>query len=156
MVPLRLVGEALRCNVQWQDGVVIVEKRAEILPAEDEKEQNETVDVKNKYYMLTIQGDSVATAAQLNDYLQRKEDDVRAMMKRNYPDREFLPFPENIAELYIEIGKKYNIRGDLAFAQALKETGYFQFYGSVQDFQNNFCGLGAEGKKLVAAGPHLK
>ena len=23
MVPLRLVGEALRCNVQWQDGVVI-------------------------------------------------------------------------------------------------------------------------------------
>ena len=24
MVPLRLVGEALRCNVQWQDGVVIV------------------------------------------------------------------------------------------------------------------------------------
>lgn len=145
MVPLRLVGEALRCNVQWQDGVVIVEKRAEILPAEAEKEQNETVDVKNKYYTLTIQGDSVATAAQLNDYLQRKEDDVRAMMKRNYPDREFLPFPENIAELYIEIGKKYNIRGDLAFAQALKETGYFQFYGSVQDFQNNFCGLGASG-----------
>ena len=44
--------------------------------------------------------------------------------------------------LYIEIGKKYNIRGDLAFAQALKETGYFQFYGSVQDFQNNFCSAG--------------
>ena len=67
------------------------------------------------------------------------------MMERNYPEQGFTPFPDNIAELYIEIGKKYHIRGDLAFAQALKETGYFQFYGSVQAFQNNFCGLGASG-----------
>lgn len=27
MVPLRLVGEALDCDVQWQDGVVIVSQR---------------------------------------------------------------------------------------------------------------------------------
>ena len=31
------------------------------------------------------------------------------------------------------------------YAEALKETGCFQFYGSVKDFQNNFCGLGASG-----------
>lgn len=145
MIPLRLVGEALHCEVLWQDGVVIVteiaqpvvEPEAPVTAAPQTGEQN--------YYDLTIQGPSIATAAQLNAYLDRKEDDIRAMMERNYPEQGFTPFPKNIAELYIEIGEKYNIRGDLAFAQALKETGYFQFYGSVQAFQNNFCGLGASG-----------
>lgn len=145
MIPLRLVGEALHCEVLWQDGVVIVTEIVQpVVPAEPE-ETTEQQSAEQRYYDLTIQGANVATAAQLNAYLDRKEADVRAMMERNYPEQGFTPFPDNIAELYIEIGKKYHIRGDLAFAQALKETGYFQFYGSVQAFQNNFCGLGASG-----------
>ena len=145
MIPLRLVGEALHCEVLWQDGVVIVtEIVPPVVPVEPEK-TTEQQSAEQRYYDLTIQGANVATAAQLNAYLDRKEADVRAMMERNYPEQGFTPFPDNIAELYIEIGKKYHIRGDLAFAQALKETGYFQFYGSVQAFQNNFCGLGASG-----------
>ena len=145
MIPLRLVGEALHCEVLWQDGVVIVTEIVQpVVPAEPE-ETTEQQSAEQRYYDLTIQGTNVATAAQLNAYLDRKEADIRAMMERNYPEQGFTPFPDNIAELYIEIGKKYHIRGDLAFAQALKETGYFQFYGSVQAFQNNFCGLGASG-----------
>lgn len=97
------------------------------------------------YYGISIQGESVATAAQLEAYLYSKADYVRDMMAKRYPNHTFIGYPENIAELYIEIGKKYNIRGDLAFAQAVKETGYFQFYGIVQPDQNNFCGLGATG-----------
>lgn len=149
MIPLRVVGESLNCDVVWQDSVVIVNERQPepVIPATSkEEEQNNEVDhAENPYYDLTIQGDNIATAAQLNAYLKRKEPDIRLMMERNYPDREFIPFSEDISELYISIGKKYHIRGDLAFAQALKETGYFQFYGSVQSFQNNFCGLGASG-----------
>lgn len=145
MIPLRLVGEALHCEVLWQDGVVIVTEivqPAAVMEPEDTTEQQSE---EQRYYDLTIQGSNIATAAQLNAYLDKKEADIRAMMERNYPEQGFTPFPDNIAELYIEIGKKYHIRGDLAFAQALKETGYFQFYGSVQAFQNNFCGLGASG-----------
>ena len=146
MVPLRLVGEALACDVQWQDGVVIVSQRpAEpVVPSDNTGETQEDAEA-HQYDSLTIQGEHIATAEQLNAYLEQKEPDIRAMMERNYPDIGFTPFPEGIAELYISIGEKYNIRGDLAFAQALKETGYFQFYGSVKAFQNNFCGLGASG-----------
>lgn len=145
MVPLRLVGEALHCDVQWMDGVVIVEKIPEVtVPTEENNESyNDREDA--GYYDLTIQGSNIATAAQLNALLEEKEPAIRKMMETQYPELGFTPFPDDIAELYLEIGAKYNIRGDLAFAQALKETGYFQFYGRVQAFQNNFCGLGASG-----------
>ena len=111
----------------------------------DKSNHNELTDAAPWYYSISIQGENVATAEQLEAYLYSKTDYVQNMMAKRYPDRVFIGYPENIAELYIEIGKKYNIRGDLAFAQAVKETGFFQFYGIVQPNQNNFCGLGATG-----------
>ena len=111
----------------------------------DKSNHNELTDAAPWYYSISIQGKNVATAEQLEAYLYSKTDYVQNMMAKRYPDRVFIGYPENIAELYIEIGKKYNIRGDLAFAQAVKETGFFQFYGIVQPDQNNFCGLGATG-----------
>lgn len=111
----------------------------------DKSNHNELTDAVPWYYSISIQGENVATAEQLEAYLYSKTDYVQNMMAKRYPDRVFIGYPENIAELYIEIGKKYNIRGDLAFAQAVKETGFFQFYGIVQPDQNNFCGLGATG-----------
>ncbi|MBO5139385.1 MAG: glucosaminidase domain-containing protein, partial [Peptococcaceae bacterium] len=111
----------------------------------DKSNQNELTDAAPWYHSISIQGENVATAEQLEAYLYSKTDYVQNMMAKRYPDRVFIGYPENIAELYIEIGKKYNIRGDLAFAQAVKETGFFQFYGIVQPDQNNFCGLGATG-----------
>ncbi|MBU9713299.1 N-acetylmuramoyl-L-alanine amidase [Evansella tamaricis] len=48
-----------------------------------------------------------------------------------------------LGELYVEISMKYGIRGDVAFAQALLETGNFRFGGRVDKSQNNFGGLGA-------------
>ena len=111
----------------------------------DKSNHNELTDAAPWYHSISIQGENVATAEQLEAYLYSKTDYVQNMMAKRYPDRVFIGYPENIAELYIEIGKKYNIRGDLAFAQAVKETGFFQFYGIVQPDQNNFCGLGATG-----------
>jgi len=111
----------------------------------DKSNHNELTDAAPWYHSISIQGENVATAEQLEAYLYSKTDYVQNMMAKRYPDRVFIGYPENIAELYIEIGKKYNIRGDLAFAQAVKETGFFQFYGIVQPNQNNFCGLGATG-----------
>lgn len=50
----------------------------------------------HQYDSLTIQGEHIATAEQLNAYLEQKEPDIRAMMERNYPDIGFTPFPEGI------------------------------------------------------------
>jgi N-acetylmuramoyl-L-alanine amidase len=61
------------------------------------------------------------------------------------------PQAPNYSRLYINIGLKYGVRGDLAFAQAMKETGYWRFGGSVKASQNNFAGLGAVNKETGGA-----
>lgn len=77
--------------------------------------------------------------------------------------------PEELIGYYLTIGEKYGIRGDIAYLQAVKETGWFKFnrpnsylayvdgewvrvyeprpeglYVTPED--NNFCGLGVTGK----------
>ncbi|WP_158289668.1 glucosaminidase domain-containing protein [Paenibacillus flagellatus] len=82
-----------------------------------------TVDGSGKTPIL---GASVANAFQMGEYLRRIN-----------------PAAPNYASLYLEIGASYGVRGDLAFAQSLKETGFWRFGGSVRAEQNNFAGLGA-------------
>ncbi|WP_031517835.1 stalk domain-containing protein [Desulfofalx alkaliphila] len=100
---------------------------------------------------LTIKGAPLVTAEQLNDWLRKETPRIRAKMQEM--GREFIPIPDYLAELYIEIGKEYGIRGDLAFCQAVKETHYFQFTGDVKPYQNNFCGLWATGSPCSGAEP---
>jgi N-acetylmuramoyl-L-alanine amidase len=75
-----------------------------------------------------ILGTPVLTAAQLDTFVKKVN-----------------PNAPSVAEYYVTIGKQYGIRGDIAFLQAVKETGYFRFGGDVKASQNNFCGLGAVG-----------
>lgn len=163
MVPVRLVMESLNCDVIWMDGLVIVKEKEPVVEIQKpitpvvevestEEAQEESVE-HHWYDTLTIQGKNILTADELNAYLKAKEPEVRRRMEKSYPEKGFTPYPENIAELYIQIGQKYNIRGDLAFAQAVKETGYFQFTGDVQPWQNNYCGLWATGQPLTGEEP---
>ena len=50
---------------------------------------------------------------------------------------------EQLAEMFIEEGEADGVRGDVAFAQSLHETGYFKFGGIVLPTQNNYAGIGA-------------
>lgn len=50
-----------------------------------------------------------------------------------------------IAKFYISEGAAEGVRGDIAFCQALIETGVFRYGNDVKWDQNNFCGLGATG-----------
>ena len=70
-------------------------------------------------------------------------DQMRKFLKQRHPkiNNKYLLLPE----IYISEGAKEGIRGDLAFAQALHETGFFKFGGDVLPQQNNFAGLGATG-----------
>lgn len=50
---------------------------------------------------------------------------------------------ESLAQMYIEEGTYEGVRGDVAAAQAMLETGNLTFAGSaVTPDQNNFCGMG--------------
>ncbi|WXJ82890.1 hypothetical protein MHLNE_22610 [Moorella humiferrea] len=97
---------------------------------------------------LTIMGKAVLTADQLKAWMARETPRIAEKMRREY-GREMLPIPIELVDLYLKIGAEYGIRGDLAFAQAVKETGYFQFTGGVKPEQNNYCGLWATSQPLT-------
>ena len=48
-----------------------------------------------------------------------------------------------MAQHYVEEGAAENVTGDIAFAQAIVETGWFRFTGTVPASANNFAGIGA-------------
>ncbi len=52
---------------------------------------------------------------------------------------------DQLADLYVSEGNRYNVRGDIAFAQSIVETAWFNFpdYGQVRTTDNNFSGIGA-------------
>lgn len=56
---------------------------------------------------------------------------------------------ERLAQLYIEEGLFEGVRGDIAAAQAMVETGNLTFEGSAVTFeQYNFCGLGVTSRGM--------
>ncbi len=164
MVPLRVIGEALSCDVIWENGLVIVSETnvvkteeisppsATVITASRQPQENVENTISNRYE-LSIFGSPIATKEQIQAFLNEREQFIRTNLILSKSEKSFIPYPDHIIDLYLEIGAKYNIRGDLALAQALKETGYFQFGGSVEPFQNNYCGLGATGTPLLGNEP---
>ena len=47
--------------------------------------------------------------------------------------------------MFVTEGNRYNVRGDIAFAQSIVETAWFNYpdYGQVRPIDNNFSGIGA-------------
>ena len=56
-----------------------------------------------------------------------------------------------IVDLYWEEAEREGIRPDMALSQALLETGFFNFGGTVEPWQHNFCGLGTIGNGVQGA-----
>lgn len=171
MIPLRVIAEKLNCDVLFDRGEVTLLTHKKDNPKEDTKDEsidgfigdlienkpNNTIPNDNivdstpkeepkeesKIEKITIKGPAIATSAQLKQMAERE-----AARLKKARGSGFIPFPD-VIDLYLEIGEEYGIRGDLAYAQALKETGYFQFGNEVQPYQNNYCGLWATGSVLT-------
>lgn len=122
MVPIRAISEGIGLNVEW-DG------------------PNYRVLITNP--AVSVSGTGGVTSVTIPGILgtsQASQTELLDLMIRNNPDA-----PRELPELYLRIGAEYGIRGDLAFCQAAKETGWWKFGGLVQPFQNNYCGLSATG-----------
>jgi hypothetical protein len=65
--------------------------------------------------------------------------------KMNQYVRTLNPNAPLLGNFYKTLGEYYEIRGDVAFAQAMLETNYFRYTGDVRNGQNNFAGIGATG-----------
>lgn len=81
-----------------------------------------------------IMGKSIVTAEKMVAFVKAKSPDAQDI--------------EEIAKQFLEVGEKYDIRGDIAFCQSIIETGWFKFDGgtAVTPDQHNYCGLGVVSK----------
>lgn len=102
----------------------------------DNDDFTQTVDVPQTLstYDTSIIGTPIATQQQCVKYLLR-----------NNPRPNLKVSAEEIVAYYYEEGRREGIRPDVAFCQALKETGFFRYGGDVVPEQNNYCGLGTTG-----------
>lgn len=102
--------------------------------AEQPKRRREKVDYKLLPVDLdneNILGGPMATESQCVNYL----------LKIN-PEPNISVTPEELVSYYYEEATREGVRPDVAFAQALHETGNFSYGGTVTPDQNNYCGLG--------------
>ena len=85
-----------------------------------------------------IMGKSTLTAQQMAVFVKKKN-----------PNNQLKGISvEELAETYLEEGKIEGVKGDVAFAQALKETGYFTYGGDVKPDQHNYAGIGTTHKGI--------
>lgn len=89
---------------------------------------------------MTIFGEPIAT----------KEQCVEHLVRRN-PFPLLTVSPKQLVDYFYEEASLEGIRPDIAFAQALHETGYFRYGGDVIALQNNYSGLGTTGGGVKGA-----
>lgn len=77
--------------------------------------------------LVSIMGESALTAEELSLWFFSVKQTLQ-VGENNIPE---------LAEAYITEGESLGVRGDVAFIQAVIETGYFQYTG-----KNNFAGIG--------------
>jgi hypothetical protein len=87
---------------------------------------------------VPVLGQSRLTAAQLVAYYQSHD-------PGSLPYRASGASLDQLAQMFVDEGNRYNVRGDIAFAQSIIETAWFNFpdYGMVRTYNNNFAGIGA-------------
>ena len=82
--------------------------------------------------------------------LASQEQCVKYLLSVN-PRPDISVSPQELVSYYYEEGAREGIRPDVAFAQALKETGFFRYGGTVTADQNNYCGLGTTSSEVKGA-----
>lgn len=96
--------------------------------------------VKKVCVKYVISGSSKITAKKLVSYFKK--------FGKKYPKhykKTDAPTITKFCEMYVEEAKAEGIKPEVAFAQAMLETGWLRYGGDVKIGQHNFAGLGATG-----------
>lgn len=114
----------------------VSDKIANILKEQNKKTQQKPIN----YGSEAILGTAIVSQEQCVKYLLE-----------NNPNPKISVSADELVRYYYEEASKEGIRPDAAFAQALKETGYFNYGGTVTPDQNNYCGLGTTSATVKGA-----
>lgn len=151
-IPLKVVSDALGAQITWNNmtkKVTVLGKKNQVTTSQTTSNTTSSAPIQSTPVQEgktpAILSKSSVSLEQINKYLDKKEKEMQASAKKT--GKTFVPFPQDIGQLYYTIGQKYGIAGEYALAQAMLETGNFQFGNEVKPEQNNYCGLGAIGRK---------
>lgn len=155
-LPVKVEKQIVKPEAPAQNKKVVVKKESNIpkqkVASQNKKElpKPKVVPVKKEYFRgmelpdnykaISIFGSSVATKGQAVNLIKANGGNVKLDCS-----------VEEIVNLYWVEAEREGVRPDIALAQALVETGYFGYGGTVKPKQNNFCGLGTTGKKVKGA-----
>ena len=155
-LPVKVEKQIVKPEAPAQNKKVVVKKESNIpkqkVASQNKKElpKPKVTPVKKEYFRgmelpanyksISIFGSSVATKGQAVNLIKANGGNVKLDCS-----------VEEIVNLYWVEAEREGVRPDIALAQALVETGYFGYGGTVKPKQNNFCGLGTTGKKVKGA-----
>lgn len=93
------------------------------------------------HYFFVPRTNSASDTSIIGTPLASQSQCVKYLLNNN-PHPNLSVSAEELVSYYYTEGTREGIRPDVAFAQALKETGFFRYGGTVTPDQNNYCGLG--------------
>jgi len=91
------------------------------------------------FVRVPIMGTPRLTAGQLAAWFNGRQPVLPGTYRATVP-------VETLIVYYLEEGAAEGVTGDVAFVQAVVETGWFRFAGLVGPADNNFAGIGATGR----------
>lgn len=97
--------------------------------------------------LYTIMGEGSASARQMVAYFTS----VNAKYPASVYKSKGAPTIETFARIFVEEAQAEGVKAEIVFCQAMKETGWLKFGGSVKPDQCNFAGLGATGGSTSGA-----
>ena len=97
--------------------------------------------------LYSIMGESSASAKQMVAYFTS----VDARDPESVYESKGAPTIDAFAQIVVEEAQAEGVKAEIVFCQAMKETGWLRFGGSVKPDQCNFAGLGATGGSVSGA-----
>ena len=97
--------------------------------------------------LYSIMGESSASAKQMVAYFTS----VDARYPESVYESKGAPTIDAFAQIVVEEAQAEGVKAEIVFCQAMKETGWLRFGGSVKPDQCNFAGLGATGGSVSGA-----
>jgi len=125
----------LSLTVEDDDGALSSKVTTIVTVTEEEEEEEEEEE--------PGQFEPISNSTSFIGYIDLTADDLVKIFEDRGSTK--VEWAQRIAPIYIQYGKLFNMRADIAWAQMCHETGFLEFTGDVGPEQNNFVGIGATG-----------
>lgn len=106
-----------------------------------------------KYFGMTSQKPSepITQGTPIMRTSKSTVDQMVAFLNKNNQSPKITCSVRELCQAFLDEGAIEGVAGDIAFCQAIKESGWFRFGGDVVPEQNNYCGLGTTGGGVKGA-----